>query len=156
MQFVQWEKWIIIYSLTKYRRKKKIIRCLYSALLGVRDLKINSLNHVLFLQEQSERLLVMYPSTLIILSEENDGLFYKVTQWPRWPLHVILTHHSYMHTAYQALVLTSHYYCRVSFHSIWSLWQLPAKTSSPTPLKLKVNTLNGSAVLLLSPLSTGI
>uniref|UniRef100_A0A3Q3WBK9 PH domain-containing protein n=1 Tax=Mola mola TaxID=94237 RepID=A0A3Q3WBK9_MOLML len=28
-------------------------------------------------QEQSERLLVMYPSTLIILSEENDGLFYK-------------------------------------------------------------------------------
>lgn len=30
-------------------------------------------------QEQSERLLVMYPSTLIILSEENDGLFYKVT-----------------------------------------------------------------------------
>lgn len=30
-------------------------------------------------QEQSDRLLVMYPSTLIILSEENDGLFYKVT-----------------------------------------------------------------------------
>ncbi|XP_065817635.1 pleckstrin homology domain-containing family N member 1 isoform X2 [Labrus bergylta] len=28
-------------------------------------------------QEQSDRLLVMYPSTLIILSEENDGLFYK-------------------------------------------------------------------------------
>ncbi|XP_041655608.1 probable pleckstrin homology domain-containing family N member 1 isoform X2 [Cheilinus undulatus] len=28
-------------------------------------------------QVQSERLLVMYPSTLIILSEENDGLFYK-------------------------------------------------------------------------------
>ncbi|XP_072223058.1 uncharacterized protein plekhn1 [Leuresthes tenuis] len=28
-------------------------------------------------QEQSERLLVMYPSTLIILSEESDGLFYK-------------------------------------------------------------------------------
>ncbi|XP_026188254.1 probable pleckstrin homology domain-containing family N member 1 isoform X3 [Mastacembelus armatus] len=28
-------------------------------------------------QEQSERLLVMYPATLIILSEENDGLFYK-------------------------------------------------------------------------------
>ncbi|XP_068604264.1 probable pleckstrin homology domain-containing family N member 1 [Brachionichthys hirsutus] len=28
-------------------------------------------------QEQSDRLLVLYPSTLIILSEENDGLFYK-------------------------------------------------------------------------------
>ncbi|XP_029013195.1 probable pleckstrin homology domain-containing family N member 1 [Betta splendens] len=28
-------------------------------------------------QEQSDRLLVMYPSTLIILSEQNDGLFYK-------------------------------------------------------------------------------
>ncbi|KAM3872585.1 uncharacterized protein plekhn1 [Diretmus argenteus] len=28
-------------------------------------------------QEQSDRLLVMYPATLIILSEENDGLFYK-------------------------------------------------------------------------------
>eukprot|EP00066_Takifugu_rubripes_P031005 XP_011620271.1 PREDICTED: pleckstrin homology domain-containing family N member 1 [Takifugu rubripes] len=28
-------------------------------------------------QDQSDRLLVMYPSTLIILSEENDGLFYK-------------------------------------------------------------------------------
>ncbi|CAI5647271.1 unnamed protein product [Oreochromis niloticus] len=28
-------------------------------------------------QEQNDRLLVMYPSTLIILSEENDGLFYK-------------------------------------------------------------------------------
>lgn len=28
-------------------------------------------------QEQSDRLLVMYPSTLIILSEEDDGLFYK-------------------------------------------------------------------------------
>ncbi|XP_028265745.1 probable pleckstrin homology domain-containing family N member 1 isoform X2 [Parambassis ranga] len=28
-------------------------------------------------QQQSDRLLVMYPSTLIILSEENDGLFYK-------------------------------------------------------------------------------
>ncbi|KAK2851282.1 hypothetical protein Q5P01_007558 [Channa striata] len=28
-------------------------------------------------QEQSDRLLVMYTSTLIILSEENDGLFYK-------------------------------------------------------------------------------
>ncbi|KAM9343769.1 putative pleckstrin homology domain-containing family N member 1 [Pholidichthys leucotaenia] len=28
-------------------------------------------------KEQSDRLLVMYPSTLIILSEENDGLFYK-------------------------------------------------------------------------------
>ncbi|XP_024149906.1 probable pleckstrin homology domain-containing family N member 1 [Oryzias melastigma] len=28
-------------------------------------------------QEQSDRLLVMYPSTLIILSEESDGLFYK-------------------------------------------------------------------------------
>ncbi|XP_034733415.1 probable pleckstrin homology domain-containing family N member 1 isoform X1 [Etheostoma cragini] len=28
-------------------------------------------------QEQSDRLLVMYPSTLIILSEENDRLFYK-------------------------------------------------------------------------------
>ncbi|XP_029363316.1 probable pleckstrin homology domain-containing family N member 1 isoform X2 [Echeneis naucrates] len=28
-------------------------------------------------QEQSDRLLVMYPETLIILSEENDGLFYK-------------------------------------------------------------------------------
>ncbi|XP_074501078.1 uncharacterized protein plekhn1 isoform X1 [Sebastes fasciatus] len=28
-------------------------------------------------QEQSDRLLVMYPSSLIILSEENDGLFYK-------------------------------------------------------------------------------
>uniref|UniRef100_A0A3Q4GZH2 Pleckstrin homology domain containing, family N member 1 n=1 Tax=Neolamprologus brichardi TaxID=32507 RepID=A0A3Q4GZH2_NEOBR len=27
--------------------------------------------------EQNDRLLVMYPSTLIILSEENDGLFYK-------------------------------------------------------------------------------
>lgn len=35
--------------------------------------------YLLFSQEQSERLLVMYPSTLIILSEENDGLFYKVT-----------------------------------------------------------------------------
>ena len=29
-------------------------------------------------QEQSERLLVMYPLTLIILSEQSDGLFYKV------------------------------------------------------------------------------
>uniref|UniRef100_A0A3B4WG12 Pleckstrin homology domain containing, family N member 1 n=1 Tax=Seriola lalandi dorsalis TaxID=1841481 RepID=A0A3B4WG12_SERLL len=28
-------------------------------------------------QEQNDRLLVMYPATLIILSEENDGLFYK-------------------------------------------------------------------------------
>ncbi|XP_034394275.1 pleckstrin homology domain-containing family N member 1 isoform X2 [Cyclopterus lumpus] len=28
-------------------------------------------------QEQSDRLLVLYPSTLIILSEENNGLFYK-------------------------------------------------------------------------------
>ncbi|KAG7273830.1 hypothetical protein CRUP_011122 [Coryphaenoides rupestris] len=28
-------------------------------------------------QEQSERLLVMYPATVIILSEEDDGLFYK-------------------------------------------------------------------------------
>uniref|UniRef100_A0A8C4IAD6 Pleckstrin homology domain containing, family N member 1 n=1 Tax=Dicentrarchus labrax TaxID=13489 RepID=A0A8C4IAD6_DICLA len=28
-------------------------------------------------QEQSDRLLVMYPATLIILSEEDDGLFYK-------------------------------------------------------------------------------
>uniref|UniRef100_A0A3Q2QHT2 Pleckstrin homology domain containing, family N member 1 n=1 Tax=Fundulus heteroclitus TaxID=8078 RepID=A0A3Q2QHT2_FUNHE len=28
-------------------------------------------------QEQSDRLLVMYPATLIILSEESDGLFYK-------------------------------------------------------------------------------
>uniref|UniRef100_A0A8C6UAT8 Pleckstrin homology domain containing, family N member 1 n=1 Tax=Neogobius melanostomus TaxID=47308 RepID=A0A8C6UAT8_9GOBI len=28
-------------------------------------------------QAQNDRLLVMYPSTLIILSEENDGLFYK-------------------------------------------------------------------------------
>nr|XP_015823163.2 probable pleckstrin homology domain-containing family N member 1 [Nothobranchius furzeri] len=28
-------------------------------------------------QEKSDRLLVMYPSTLIILSEESDGLFYK-------------------------------------------------------------------------------
>ncbi|XP_063741535.1 pleckstrin homology domain-containing family N member 1 isoform X2 [Eleginops maclovinus] len=28
-------------------------------------------------QEQNDRLLVMYPSTLIILSEENDALFYK-------------------------------------------------------------------------------
>ncbi|XP_008411565.1 pleckstrin homology domain-containing family N member 1 isoform X1 [Poecilia reticulata] len=28
-------------------------------------------------QEQSDRLLVMYPSTLIILSEESNGLFYK-------------------------------------------------------------------------------
>ncbi|KAK0150951.1 Pleckstrin y domain-containing family N member 1 [Merluccius polli] len=28
-------------------------------------------------QEQSDRLLVMYPATLIILSEENNGLFYK-------------------------------------------------------------------------------
>lgn len=33
----------------------------------------------MFPQEQSDRLLVMYPSTLIILSEEDDGLFYKVT-----------------------------------------------------------------------------
>lgn len=38
------------------------------------------LNSVLFFKEQSDRLLVMYPSTLIILSEENDGLFYKVTR----------------------------------------------------------------------------
>lgn len=30
-------------------------------------------------QEQSDRLLVMYPSTLIILTEESDGLFYKVS-----------------------------------------------------------------------------
>lgn len=33
-------------------------------------------------QEQNDRLLVMYPSTLIILSEENDGLFYKVRLTP--------------------------------------------------------------------------
>lgn len=31
-------------------------------------------------QEQYDRLLVMYPSNLIILSEESDGLFYKVQQ----------------------------------------------------------------------------
>ena len=33
-------------------------------------------------QEQGVRLLVMYPATLIILSEESDGLFYKVTEVP--------------------------------------------------------------------------
>lgn len=40
-------------------------------------------------QEQSDRLLVMYPATLIILSEENDGLFYKVTPFN--------PHHSALH-----------------------------------------------------------
>lgn len=31
-------------------------------------------------QEQYDRVLVLYPNYLIILSEESDGLFYKVTR----------------------------------------------------------------------------
>lgn len=49
---------------------------------------LNCIFYFIF-KEQSDRLLVMYPATLIILSEENDGLFYKVT---RWPLTVTLNH----------------------------------------------------------------
>lgn len=61
-------------------------------------------------QEQSDRLLVMYPSTLIILSEENDGLFYKVTPPP--------TSHQRC-TAGESLqfVLTSYCVYRVNFRS---------------------------------------
>lgn len=51
-----------------------VLMWLYSAT----NTKIINANKDVGLQEQSDRLLVMYPSTLIILSEESDGLFYKV------------------------------------------------------------------------------
>lgn len=64
-------------------------------------------------QEQSDRLLVMYPSTLIILSEENDGLFYKVTPLCSW------SHQRCMSGVSLKFVLTSHCDYRVNFHSTW-------------------------------------
>ena len=46
------------------------------------------------------------------------------------------------------IVSHSHYDFRGNFHSTWLLWPHPAKTSSPTPLWSKVNTVNQWAALL--------
>lgn len=95
-------------------------------------------------QEQSDRLLVMYPATLIILSEENDGLFYKVPL--AWiPLHLIISWAmciQYIQRLYRKVVLKTHYDYRGNFHSTWLVWPHPARTSSLTPSWLKVSTLN--------------
>lgn len=64
----------VIYEHELQPKNNNMQYCFIKALLVLQF----NLTLILFPQQQSDRLLVMYPSTLIILSEEPNGLFYKV------------------------------------------------------------------------------
>lgn len=94
-------------------------------------------------QDKSDRLLVMYPDTLIFLSEENDRLFYKVgylvtsANLQAWTHSFLRIYIAFAGSVSDIIAL----YCRGNFPWIWSQSPRPVKRSSPTRSWSKVSQL---------------